>query len=107
MAPRRRKCATRRTSLCYVAIVPELFVPGLAASTPQLLTHLHHRLMPKTCDQEHLPEVKGAVLTRSEVVLRIPGCQSDFRMRFGFSSERFLIRSRSYVHKRRWLRARG
>jgi hypothetical protein len=92
MAPRRRKCATRRTSLCYVAIVPELFVPGLAASTPQLLTHLHHRLMPKTCDQE---------------VLRIPGCQSDFRMRFGFSSERFLIRSRSYVHNRRWLRARG
>jgi hypothetical protein len=36
-----------------------LFVPGLAASTPQLLTHLHHRLMPKSCDQEHLPEVKG------------------------------------------------
>jgi hypothetical protein len=33
--------------------------------------------------------------------------QSDFRMRFGFSSERFLIRSRSYVHNRRWLRARG
>ena len=90
MAPRRLNCATRRTSLCYVAIVPELFVPSLAASTPQLLTHLRYRLMPKTCDQEHLPEVKGAVLTRSEVVLRIPGCQSDFRMRLGFSSKRFL-----------------
>jgi hypothetical protein len=43
-----------------------------------------------SCDQERLPEVKGAVLTRAEVVLRIPGCQSDFRMRLGFSSERFL-----------------
>ena len=85
MARRRLKCATRRTSLCYVAIVPELFVPSLAASTPQQLTHLRHRLMPKTCDQEHLPEVKGAVLTRSEVVLRIPanatsGCDLEDRV---------------------------
>src|SRR5487761_1427203 len=89
MAPTTRKCATRRSSLCYVAIVPELFVPSLAASTPQLLSHRRHRFMPKTCDQEHLPEVKGAVLPGAEVVLRIPGCQSDFRIRVGFSSERF------------------
>ena len=45
MAPRKRRCATWRTVLSNVRYRSRLFAPSLAASIPQLLTHLRHRLM--------------------------------------------------------------